>query len=436
MRSAGAALLALLVVAAGCAAPLGPGGPATDAPPATPPPTPTATDAPPTPTSTPSPTPTPTPTPERTPTPRSGGKVTVEGQALSFDAAEVYRRVVRLLGMDYAGAPPVTVHVRDRPAPGRRSQVWEETAFMRLWGFERSRMGNTSIAGLTTGRHGRQVYLYAGVVTAAERRRAVLAHEFVHVLQHEVDAFRRIRRGVRGGDGNARRVAVAVVEGTAAYVGSRYADRYLDVRPGRRTWAAISRNRSRFGAYAVAPYYFGPRYVDRRVDGPADLAAVYDDPPTTTEQLLHGPDEEPARPLSVRAEAEGWYRDDSRTKGELFVRLVLAGELDGERAATAAAGWGADRLLVFREFGAERVGHAWVLRWDAPAEADEFEAALGAYLDRRGERRGGRWLVGDDAVVLRRAGGGTVVVVAGPPGFVGNTSVSGAGGDVTVTVAG
>lgn len=437
----GAALLALVVVLAGCAAPVftdlvgpddgtaavGTATPAsegtispsvTDAPVASATATPTATDA------------------ARSPTPRTEGKVTVSGRSLDVDEEGIYRAVVELHGREYASAPAVELRVKERPSPSRTDQVWESTAFMALWGFDPSGMNETSIAGLAIGK---RVFLYTKPVPTEDGRRSVLAHEFTHVLQHDANAFERTMRGIRAGDGNARRVYLAVTEGTATYAQQRYVEEHLNASPRELTWAEYTENRSRFGTYVVAPYFFGPRYVAQRVDSVAALSTVYDRPPRTTEQVIHGfgPDEEPARPLTVRVD-EGsdsdWSVDAERVRGELFVRLVLEGGLDRERAADAAAGWGADRVLSFGEAGSDERAHAWVLRWDDASEADAFAAAMRDYLDANGERTGDRWVDGETTFDLRRVGDETVVVLAGPERFVDAVVLDGTNGDVTVSV--
>jgi hypothetical protein len=430
----GAVAVALALAVAGCAGGFAPGGPASDTPTATPTPdgdTPTATAA----AGTATPTATATERPP-TPTPRTAGKVSVAGLPLSFDEEQVYRDVVELHGRTYDDAPAVDLRVKPAPSPSRAEQVWDTSGFMLLWGFDDSELGETSIAGLAIQN---RVFLYADPVPTERGRKSVLAHEFTHVLQHDTGAFQRSYRGIREGDGNARRVYLAVVEGTATYAQNRYVETNLTGTPTPTTWAAYTENRSRFGTYVVAPYYFGPRYVAQRVDSVANLSAVYDDPPTTTEQVLHGygPDEEPARPLAVDADAstdEGFYLTDRRTRGELFVRLVLEGQLDADRAADAAAGWGNDRVLAFDEVAGDGSAHAWLLRWDSAGEADEFAAAMGDYLDARGDRSGDRWTDDGTTFDVRRAGDETVVVLAGPDRFLDATSVDGTDGDVTVSV--
>jgi hypothetical protein len=139
------------------------------------------------------------------------------------------------------------------------------------------------------------------------------------------------------------------------------------------------------------PYLAGSTFVGQLyVSGGWDAVnAAYDDPPASTEQLLH-PDKYAAdeAPLAVPTpevatglEAEfggGWETTQASTLGEAMIGIWLGGIGVGEdEAATAAAGWGGDALTLAMSAGGD-----WVLTlhiaWDAPAQADEFEASYGA----------------------------------------------------------
>jgi hypothetical protein len=441
-----AVLLVLAVLLAGCSGAFTTDRPVEGAPTATD--DPGATTAPPTATADPAPSsadPSPTTTAKATPrppspTPRRAGKVSVSGRRLSFDEEAVYRDVVELHGQSYDTAPDIDLVVTRRPSPARSGQVFDTTPFMRLWGFDASAVNDTAIAGLAIRK---QVFLYTDPTRSTTDRKIVLAHEYTHVLQYDGGAFGHIRRGIREDAGNTRQVYLAVVEGSASYAEARYAAEHLDEPYEQRSWSAYSANSSRLGALLLAPYYFGERYVRERVDSVANLSAVYDDPPTTTEQVVHGdaPGEEPPRPLVVEVHStadSGWDAREPRIRGELFVRLVLEGQLAPDRAAEAAAGWGADRVVTFENASTNVTAsaYAWVLRWDDPGEAREFEAAMTAYLDGRADRSDGRWRDGTTTFDLRRVSEETVVVLAGPDPFVAHATVDGGNGSVGVTAGG
>jgi len=410
--------VAVLVVVAGCV------GPAS-----TPTPTPeTATDA--DAAATPSATPTPSATATRAVFER---KTTVEDGELSFDAAAVYRRVVALHDLPPSAAPNVTVHVRNR-SEFALTAIYSPSRFERAMGVEPT-AEETAVAGLA---RGTDVYVYAGTVTDPAEREAVLAHEFVHVLQAATGAFGDVQDGVGGRATQEGRVETGITEGAATYVESEYRQRYLGQASSRLNWSASRARRSAFGAFLVAPYVFGHRYVDRRVDSPAELPAVYENPPATTEQLLHatGADGDRPRALTVAADTgDRWTGGTRRTKGELFARLVLEPYVDPARAARAADGWGADRLLPVRGEGGER-GHAWVTRWDDAGEAEAFAAALRAALSARGERVDGGWTADGERFRLVRPADDVAVLLTGDEAFVDAAGVAADGATVTVTVEG
>jgi len=141
------------------------------------------------------------------------------------------------------------------------------------------------------------------------------------------------------------------------------------------------------------PYVAGSTFVGQLyASGGWDAVnAAYDDPPASTEQLLH-PEKYVAgeAPLAVAApevaaglEASiggGWETTQTSTLGEGMIAIWLAGIGVGQDdASAAAAGWGGDAL----SFSSASNGD-WVLAlhvtWDAPAQADEFEAAYGSIV--------------------------------------------------------
>jgi hypothetical protein len=406
-------LVAVAVALAGCSVGYQPAGPTADGRAATPTAGGTATaDG--------TPTGNETATAERTETPSDYG-VTVEGELpADVDADQVYERVQRLLGV--AANSDVTVRVRE-PQAGEGTFQLPDRLFVAYMGVE-APQGGGGAAGVTTAED--EVILYAGN-WSAYRTELVLAHEFVHTLQFQQD----VRRGLYdpGSASNQNQIVGAVIEGAATYVHREYVREYWNRSP---SYVTRFNDSSAFGKWAYARYDVGGRYMAERFDNPTELPAVYEAPPETTEQLLHGydPGEEPARELSVDVDSESYRVGRERTTGELIVNVVLSAELDDERAWTGADGWGADRLLRLRGDGEE--GYAWVLRWDSAAEAEEFRDALETFLDARGERTDGRWHGPDHVYDVEMTGDETVALFVGTEGFVETASLS--GGDANVTV--
>ncbi len=340
------------------------------------------------------------------------------------NASLVYERVQRLL--DVPATADVTVRLGD-PADATDDAVSRES-FVEYLGV-RAHDDGGGPRGVTAS--GTEITLYPNETWSAALTEVVLAHEFVHALQYQ--------HGVHGRVGDPGAVSMAdraVIEGAATYVQRAYAGRYLDDAP---RLVRPFNDSTPYRKLQFAQYSLGGRYYEARIDDPAAVDRVYEDPPTTTEQLLHGyaPGEEPPRELSVEVDAEGYRTDRRTTRGELAVNVVLSTELSDERAWRAAAGWGADELVRFRQLpGPEEEGYAWVLRWDSPAEAGEFREAVAAFLDRRGNRSDGRWTGPDHAYRVDPVAEETVVLLVGTDGFVEAASASGTAGEVTVEISG
>ncbi|MFB6072194.1 MAG: hypothetical protein ABEJ88_04410 [Halobacterium sp.] len=359
--------------------------------------------------------PTTTPT-DSQPSPQNSTKtgVRVVSGSLPVDANRTFNRVQALVGADYAG---VRVVVRD--LSGYKSADLGRIPFFRVLGVSNPSLDTDEPAGLTTLTPA--VYLSPADAEPA-RLEQVLAHEFVHVAQVREDmvpwfgglSLARVTLDERF----ARR---ALVEGGAVYVTDAYTRRYL---PGVQLQsahvAAKYANGSSGNRVVYSQYLFGFRYVNATIDDPARLPAVYDDPPETTENLLHPGRRDELAPLNVTVEDDAVDRVRSPTAraGELFARVVLRETAGKSTAVRAAAGWGNDRVVAFDT--EPRRSIAWVTRWDTPADAAEFAAAART-LENQSTGLAYR---------TTRVDPTTVVVFGGTESFVETATAS---GNVTVT---
>ncbi|WP_135826151.1 hypothetical protein [Halorussus ruber] len=398
--------------------------------------------------------------------------IPVSGGSLSVEHERVFARTTGLLGVNVS--PPTVVVVKPaaeiRGGTGESESDDEEPSSRSFAGVMGIYDDGRSEDGENDGGNGEEgdesdedqsgvaVAAYAPSahsvivnerMTASGRESSLertMAHEFVHTVQYRQQAFDRTRRAL-GVDGSVTRdtylTYVSVVEGAAAFVGEAYDRRYLAG-----DWATIT-ERERYRSsparvkYKIARYYFGERYLRHRFSSPANVSAVYDDPPQTTEQLLHNDTDASEKPkaldLSVDPGANR-MRGQTDTYGELFARIALGTELTESRAADAAAGWGADRLVpVVGPDGTHN--YVWATRWDSPAEADEFGAAMADYLSSRANQSAedGTWRDSsdrgsDEELTFRtvRTSEETVVLLAGDESFVGAASVSGTNASVSV----
>ncbi|MFC7177513.1 hypothetical protein [Halosegnis marinus] len=344
----------------------------------------------------------------------------------------MFDRTARVLDSDAAPPRRIVVLDDDESRDGGLAGA-SEPPFFRLFGLEAPETdgGEPGVAAYVA--EPTTVYVN-GRLTADPRLERVLAHEYVHVVQFRTGAVRSVRDAVdRTFDG--RLASRATIEGAAVFGADTYWDTYLGngTSPAADS-LALYEGTTGAGRLSAAPYRFGYLHAAARVDDPANLSALYRDPPTTSEQLLHpNVTEGPAR-LSVRAAEDEWYASVSRQRyGEVFVRVALRAGVNRSAAARAAAGWGSDARIDFVNPARER-GYAWVLRFDDAANATEFRAVAEAWLSERAEYDDatGTWVGEDGEYRLARADDRTVVWLAGDDDFVANASVAVTNGEVGV----
>lgn len=353
----------------------------------------------------------------------SGFVTTVDEFAV--DAEGIYVRVGRMLDVPRAEWPDVRIQLKAPPEDGG-GVTSESTGFTEVMGIVApstdSDSDDSDDGGVQTGAvaRGTTITVYNHEELDARGTENLLAHEYVHVYQTRADIQAPLVD--LGRERNLRLLYGVVVEGAAEYVQEEYAIAYQNATVDQTTFSQRWRNAPAYVRWTLAPYEYGSRYYENRVNDSAAVTDVYADPPRSSEQVIHGdaPGEEPVAELSVDATSgESFSLQDQSTKGELFARIALSSEIGYERAATAADGWGADRLLQFSD-GTE-AGFAWVLRWDNPGEATEFQQAFADYTANRSAPF--------DAT---RVSDETVVVFAGADDFVENASATGSNDTVTV----
>ena len=217
------------------------------------------------------------------------------------------------------------------------------------------------------------------------------AHEFTHELQDQRLGLSGL--GLNGHDQGDRSLGrLALVEGDAISVQTTWMTDFLSPQQlGEVMGAALDpvalKALSDAPRYlretSLFPYNDGLLFVDRLLatGGYAAVDAAFRDPPDSTEQILH-----PAKyltreaPIAVSVPAKiasalgpGWSIAIEDTLGEEVLRIWLEQVLSTPDAATAAAGWGGDRLVLLRgPNGALALGLRTA--WDTPADADEFFA--------------------------------------------------------------
>lgn len=234
--------------------------------------------------------------------------------------------------------------------------------------------------------------------------RATYAHEFTHQLQDQT--FDLASVDTTDIDQSDRALAgLALIEGDASAAQFEWITGHMTPEELLELIEAAN------DPEAVAALENAPRYLRETAIFPYDLAgglgfvqrlvarggydavdAAFDDPPVSTEQILHFEkylDRED--PVEVRIPGrfpdgfvglvEGRWTEAARdTLGELILRIWLTEQnVGGQIAREATAGWGGDRLVMLRaEDGSLAV--ALKTTWDTVADATEFADAAAIAL--------------------------------------------------------
>ena len=359
--------------------------------------------------------------------------IAVEGGNLTLSADQVFADVKDVMAADVSPPRQVTVFENESEMTatlgGGATGV---SRFNRILGlqpgeglngteFERMENGLTFNTGF--------IYIVKSPDGDPASTEWVLAHEFGHYVNLRLDRVTTLQSNL-GRTTDESYVVRAVREGATVLT----TDTYL-ARHGNRTeptaplydqlLAAVSPGE--INRYGFSQYAFGHRYMADRIDDPADLDSVFENPPQTSEQVIHGyaPDAEPPAELNVTVNASGaWRSGGSDRLGEAFVRYALENGVAPDRAAEAAAGWGTDRLYYLRPTKSGDSSYAWTFRWDDAANATEFERALRNFLDERGDRLEKGWSLGNATATLHSPTDRTTVLLLGNESLVDSTAVT------------
>lgn len=128
----------------------------------------------------------------------------------------------------------------------------------------------------------------------------------------------------------------------------------------------------------IMPYYVGMDLVNmvRVMGGWPAVNAMYEDPPVSTEQVLHPEkytylrDDPMEVTLALPETLDGWTSLGEDTGGEFLVGVFL----EQHGAPAAAEGWGGDRLRLYGK--GDETFLVWLIAWDSEDDASEFENSL------------------------------------------------------------
>lgn len=236
----------------------------------------------------------------------------------------------------------------------------------------------------------------------------VIVHELVHALQDQ-----RLELGERYEDErtiDADNAFAALVEGdaTLAMIGHMVESqgqplRRLTSNPAiLRMMVQDNPNGMQGQEIETAPPIVRLPLVSRYLDGMLFCATLHGElawrgvdeahrrVPVSSEQVLHperwASNEQPdpiTLPALPHLEEAGWAPFEEDTLGELEMGIWFGLGVSEERDATAAAGWGGDRLRVYRRESGETAA-VWFTTWDDQSQAAEAKLAAQAVASQTG----------------------------------------------------
>ncbi len=238
------------------------------------------------------------------------------------------------------------------------------------------------------------------LVERGGKSESLMTHEMTHAMQdqHFDLAHLLLRRPYSFDKAEA---VFAVVEGDAVSVQRRFEqgaawDRVPLKEIGQREDERFTTYRTQIGSFFppllletfIFRYRDGVRFVEavRRRDGQAGVNKLFQNPPASSEQVLHpekyfaGEQPRPAKIDERMLAALGWRHITSTPLGEIGIRGVLLAGASAKDAVRSAAGWGGDTAYLFESREAGKTLFAWQTAWDTDADADEFFGAYNTLL--------------------------------------------------------
>lgn len=320
-------------------------------------------------------------------------------QARAEEARELpFRAPVEALEVEAAGVRKLLAREFDRLTPADRMR--NEEALAKALGFlpEDADLralvlswSAKAVAGFYTPTGGR-LYVVKGASGAGSGDGgAVLVHELAHALQDQHTPLITVTMGLRANDDLVFALG-AFLEGDALFTelrdeaersgfpqptGAEFASRFEHDAPAGKGVPRLLRE-SFLRQYPLG-YALAHELVSR--GGVAALTAALDDPPLTSEELIHPErylERSRRRPLTLFPEASDGFAPEceavvSTSYGELGlgVWLVEAGIVESE-ARVAADGWDADRAWLLDCPGDRAL--VWLIQLDTEEEAAELHA--------------------------------------------------------------
>jgi len=244
-----------------------------------------------------------------------------------------------------------------------------------------------------------------------------VAHEVTHLIQSH--HFETPERDTYDG----KNAWSALVEGDADLTAKKYMERFeeappnpqLDVdvlechaSPVYRMEASRSELPKSVLKLLYFPYDYGEDFVRALLaeGGWEAVNEAYNDPPTTTEQVMH-PEKYVSLETANRVESppldvSGWQKKKSDRLGEHFILVMLDTWILEEEAERAASGWGGDNFTYYEKD--DKFFFTWKTLWDSEEDASEFYSSFLQMIDQVGaeEAKPSLWRVYGEYISVDR----------------------------------
>jgi hypothetical protein len=227
--------------------------------------------------------------------------------------------------------------------------------------------------------------------------RFVLAHELTHALDDQHFDLERFERERRACHDDAALASTAIIEGNATVMMFRWAAAVLSTNQVPAPETILPK-----GAVPVEghpPLFMGSLGGFPYVDGATFMAAlwqrggqeavdrVFEDPPVSTEQILHPdayPDDVPQHvdvPDLAPALGEGWSDLDVQDVGEEWLRALMQLKEERQTVEIATEGWDGGRYRAWSN--GDEVAVVMTTAWDSHQDAVEFAIRMEDWIDPR-----------------------------------------------------
>ncbi len=227
-------------------------------------------------------------------------------------------------------------------------------------------------------------------------------HEYVHALQdqtYDLEAGLNFSEEACDLDGERCYALRALIEGDASLLQEQWLRTYADdeilesllVSLGSLDSAVLESAPDYIQAELTFPYLAGLSFArSLYLDGGwAAVDAAFQNPPVSTEQIIHPeryPRDKPIRlspPANLAGLQDEWDLTLQDSLGEWATQQILLNHLPGEAARQAAGGWGGDLVFLLEDDSGDRAALVLVTQWDTMRDAHEFSTEFFEYAEQR-----------------------------------------------------